>query len=878
MKPLKLLLGKNKHKLGVNENNHIGLSLVNERRVMPPTDYTATIDAYETYFAEKDASDKYRLSFTINPICSNVLFNVITEPVYKEGSDDTIVFLDNGATKDITGSMQKYQRWKFESGYNPIKADYDRYALIHDTGYSHKDIGPVEYHCGYDIFDNHYLRRRDGFFIINYAKKKEKLFQLDGKSGRYSVFNTIADTLRNRSGDNVTDTIFMETGGNGSATSPENLKLNSGYGNIHVYHYDGVNSFYDSITENLVERDGWLGFLNKVSMPVINYSAVTGSEKVEVVLNKCMNDDPAYGQIDMYPGRSLYSFVPKYNKYRRREENNWNFCITYPYSATTKDGEGDSIEYIEGEGVNGILCEMATMAEISREQTNVQFISSIKHGFSTGESVKLYFYGKDGNTETKNPILIRSVSKDGHGFSARISDIAAELFVDDGNGGTRNRNIAKVRVARVHGGIPCKYYVRLFKKIDLNFDTQITRAAFSLNAYSDRIAQIALNGDIEIGDLSDNLGRPLSELYLTLIKNNKGHELWYDRNVFNDENIEFSHCFGPVSAGIDLPTDEFCEKYNIHRIHNIANADADSRGGGIPHSPAHLKTGITIDDDEFYGDIVEFSPGEVSERILEPIYYRFNTAQRETTNSHYSTFYITDITSDDYDFSENGFSISAGTYTNDTGLKMNLIPEGYYYNPNYRIKIREFSDTVNQGYDRRLAFTRIRDIGNKKYEITLSANYYIEAGDRIYSFTKNNGDVINGGEWEVDSVNKLTITVSPKSSENGALNKNCILFRRNTEKPATAYDLNDGTGRYLWRDIVSSSEISPDSDLFDSVFTNGAHYFHKNITFYLRRQDPDASYGIGDKPDDIAEIFIINNVAKDVSVSEYVEEGVNKLC
>ena len=209
MKPLKLLLGKNKHKLGVNENNHIGLSLVNERRVMPPTDYTATIDAYETYFAEKDASDKYRLSFTINPICSNVLFNVITEPVYKEGSDDAIVFLDNGATKDITGNMQKYQSWKFESGYNPIKADYDRYALIHDTGYSHKDIGPVEYHCGYDIFDNHYLRRKDGFFIINYAKKKEKLFQLDGKSGRYSVFNTIADTLRNRSGDNVTDTIWV---------------------------------------------------------------------------------------------------------------------------------------------------------------------------------------------------------------------------------------------------------------------------------------------------------------------------------------------------------------------------------------------------------------------------------------------------------------------------------------------------------------------------------------------------------------------------------------------------------------------------------------------------------------------------------------------
>ena len=115
MDKVKILLGEKKHKLGVNVDNHIGLSLVDERRIMPPTDYTVMVDAYERYFAEKDASDKYRLSFTINPICSNVLFNVITEPVYNEGADDILVFLKNGAKRranegTLPDNMIEYQR------------------------------------------------------------------------------------------------------------------------------------------------------------------------------------------------------------------------------------------------------------------------------------------------------------------------------------------------------------------------------------------------------------------------------------------------------------------------------------------------------------------------------------------------------------------------------------------------------------------------------------------------------------------------------------------------------------------------------------------------------------------------------------------------
>ena len=40
--------------------------------------------------------------------------------------------------------------------------------------------------------------------------------------------------------------------------------------------------------------------------------------------------------IDLYPDRTLFSFLPKYNKYRKRAEKNWDYCITYPKSKDSK--------------------------------------------------------------------------------------------------------------------------------------------------------------------------------------------------------------------------------------------------------------------------------------------------------------------------------------------------------------------------------------------------------------------------------------------------------------------------------------------------------------------------------------------------------------
>ena len=83
MDTIKILLGKYKKLGGTNEENFIDVSLDSYEKNLPVGDASVELNAYERYFYEKDTSDKYRLSFTISPVCTNVLFNIITEPVYK---------------------------------------------------------------------------------------------------------------------------------------------------------------------------------------------------------------------------------------------------------------------------------------------------------------------------------------------------------------------------------------------------------------------------------------------------------------------------------------------------------------------------------------------------------------------------------------------------------------------------------------------------------------------------------------------------------------------------------------------------------------------------------------------------------------------------
>ena len=346
----KILLNNKRSKSSANKKNIINAELERSGRILPFEGITSRIDEYKQYLKEKEASKKYRLTFTINPLCSNILFNNISEIVYKEGSDDCVVFGNNKHSQypeDGIEGISRYLKYKErvegENNYTLTRQD-----LIRDTGFTHPEIGPLVYHCGYDIFNNHTLRKKE-FNVINKIDKittrqeNDKIVSIN--KNKCGGFNTISDYRRDSDGRIIEETLGRPTIG----TEVASVKVE-----MHQYHLSNILTFSEAINENLVEENGWIGFINKATLNIPNYK--------DISLNKTMNNNKHGEFIDMYPDRSLFSFIPKVNKYRNnRLEPNWDYCLTYPHKNiydnelvqyTYKDVNDNDVV------INGLSCKL----------------------------------------------------------------------------------------------------------------------------------------------------------------------------------------------------------------------------------------------------------------------------------------------------------------------------------------------------------------------------------------------------------------------------------------------------------------------------------------------------------------------------------------
>lgn len=932
---MNLLLGRYKNKHSSNVDNHVEVDVYSSTKLLGNDIVTDTIDQYQQYIKEKDKSSKYRLIFTINPFCSNVLFNTITEVVYNEGSDDCIVFGCYQNSSPFSGNIKSYLNYKSSKS-----TTLNRHDMIEDTGFSHAKIGPVVYHCGYDIFNNHTLRAKE-FNVVNPMKS----------SSRTENFNTLKDFLRDRNGKNIRD---IPVGINLPSIKNESKV------NLRMYLFDTVYSFSDSITNNLTEKDGWFGFINPTTIDVVN---VTGSG-ITCSLNKCMNNNKACEFIDMYPDRSLYSFIPKVNKHRKRLEPNWKYCITYPY----ENYYNSVVENMDAQA-NGLVCEIisdTTNIDDFRSDSLVTFRTNIKNNFANGNRLKITIINGKYVTEINNEVSVVNVGVDGYDsnyyFTVRYDDIEDYIdgLLDVGN---------EIRVRRIVNGKPCKYYFRKFKRLpnfnntnvyedgiatveEINdncltdFNSSMNKIAFERTIFNDQSAQIIINDDINVRGLFDNLGRPLSELYLTLVKSNDGYKEWYDKKEYTSSAVTYSHCFGKITSGLDLPV--YVHDYNVHKIHNVRVTDTDD--GNIETKKINLYDNLHIDVDnvaknleeekgevtingdtmfgkkgEFLGDIVELSEYDLNEVVLEDVYFRFNTAQREFTDysitynkkgsisvsGEYADLEYDEINSDDYDKILNASGSYSdyflkrykynvinkydryGTILSFTEYPANIFPEGYYYKPHYMLRIKEFKDFVNDGHHTKVNYSIPLDSNGKemieigkgcnKITIKTDKNYDFKPNDVLYLYSKNrasNTDMkTTVSSVSGDNFQYVTINVPYSVTDAGWIMQYRI-YKHNSEKPDNAYELNDGTGRYLWRDAKTEIELNTNDELYDSMFVNGAHYFHKNIDFFLRRQDPKCIYGLSycDGVNPHLLNLVIDGEKKDISKYDYVETEENSIC
>ena len=124
---IKILAGKSKSVDSVMDDKYINVSMT--RNVSPLIDSSAvgTLDLNERFLYERERCKDYRLILTINPFCTNVLFNACTEVMKNEGAEDISVATEQ-TTVNVGEAIGK------RNGLTP-------YDMIRNTEYSKEDIG-----------------------------------------------------------------------------------------------------------------------------------------------------------------------------------------------------------------------------------------------------------------------------------------------------------------------------------------------------------------------------------------------------------------------------------------------------------------------------------------------------------------------------------------------------------------------------------------------------------------------------------------------------------------------------------------------------------------------------------------------------------------
>lgn len=955
----KVFLQSHISKQSSNTSNGVNVQLKGKRKLLPTTDMSESVSQYEQYLEERGKCNKIRLTCQVNPICSNVLYNSVTEIVRNEGSDDVEVLnygngtiergnMSGGKTND--SKFWSSSRWSGDAltvlngnanGSHPTNA-------IRDTQLSSPSNGFV-YHCGKDIFNNHLIRSNT--FKTICKRKDGKEDTPEDKSS--TTFNTIADKMRDVNGNEVVETLYF----------PVDAPINGHKKDVtmHVYRYDDILTYADSVKNRLVQKyDGWVGFYNRSKIK--SYSDFKKDKIMDIERPIMYKNGGDF--IEMYPDRSLYSFVPKFNKHRKRVEKNWEYCITYPSSSTT-DGFDSIINKSNG-ALKAIYFDENSKGDNGGSQLVIYGIS--KHGLMVGDFVSVYKTLRNGTDERVVESAEVSAVVDDYifvlkGNSTAISNSWYDVSQDDldkgcikvdgvcyslapnkkyftvsgsssdstsgsdddpasGSDGDKyylvngkyvNLDLDSQHISykKVVNGIECNYYVRIFSKVpnfknasavtsseydiykddsklikeyqgsDYDFESHVSRLAFAKNIYGDEIGEVVFTDDIDISNLKDNLGRPLSTLYITFLKSNGGYKEWYGFGTTNrdpsSDKVTYSHCFGALTCGYET-SDESIYNNEISSINKINNIGGDAMGVDVLSINKDVEKyrnngnftfrevayGV---DKNFYGDLCFYDEYNATEVSIQPMMYRFNTAQRESSGETFSGYNYDDIMYDDYDIS-NTFTIKTSQVSGTNSRK-----EGYYYKPHYPIEIKMFGKLNSVRPD----FLKIRSIKKDEkiegvYSIVTSSYHYLGVGDKamIYDSTqekyytlvtvKNNDSNYKKFYCKVYSedgktLEKLTFMDGDGKSHD-LLNTNDDVARGlymsdfklfkvdNLEIPSYAKILKDGTCRFVWRDIINNGFNPTVSSVEEYPFTNGAFYINKRIDIYVRRQDPYNMYGL----------------------------------
>jgi len=390
-------------------------------------------------------------------------------------------------------------------------------------------------------------------------------------------------------------------------------------------------------SDNIFQNEGWYGTFYENNETAEGFAYTNKFNDNNSTLCKFIPFDPGYERLNILDTDGIPNYMLK---------------LTYPYS--TKD-----ITLVQNDGgitlADGIPVIKKMKISIN-DRAYTGFKTAINHGLDVGDEIKMYNF----QDITGNLVLsARTISI--FSLGNQINNNPERIFVVDIDPEEIEINIGISTIKRSVIGVESEYYVRSFSALTTNeIDYDLYPAAFGVNYFYDKVAAYYFKNDIDIKNIRDNLGRPLSEIYLTIIKQgeeldptNYNHMYWITQQsgLTPPINTQF---WGSIAGGYSTEKDENVN-YNIR-----AFSDSDY--------PQNYYTGIDVDSTTYDADIVEYNSNVLLEKKLEDVYHRINTVYREN---------LSDIIGGD--------------------PPVDNLTEGYIYLPHKKIQIREFSDFIEEG-------------------------------------------------------------------------------------------------------------------------------------------------------------------------------------
>lgn len=354
---------------------------------------------------------------------------------------------------------------------------------------------------------------------------------------------------------------------------------------------------------------------------------------------------------------------------------NWTQYISYAYEndytrilqydRTTSN----NVTWVSGDGIPFYIENPYTI----NGQNLISFICPVEHGLSVGEWVEINIPGWNG-VNGNYTFQVYSLGQTGFNSGMYIFNIynngfSSNDFVNSSEGTFK-------RIIDINNPLESKskYYIRKHKILtDVN-NTILNKAGFDQNGFGvkrqyeyssltpnkeARISQkegnqsylLTFSKDIDISKYRDNLNRPLSELFVTII--NKGYFGWLNKpftgNIGVREGYKYNLSYNPSN---------YWSLTNNSVNKSTLETNSYTNGGFTFYYNKDLKSGDTLN-----GDYCEFNQIEQKERVISNIYHKlwFNPLL---------------------------FNINKTVTTN---------PSGYYYNPHHSIKLRVYSDYIEEG-------------------------------------------------------------------------------------------------------------------------------------------------------------------------------------